>query len=63
MAPSDQHHLHMTPKEVMNDPPKVHLRTTFAPCAQIVTHDTNLWVSTHVTTKSVAHRALWCKRV
>jgi hypothetical protein len=40
----------------------VRLRITFAPYAQIVTNGTNLWVSTHVTTKSVAHRALRCKR-
>jgi hypothetical protein len=39
-----------------------HLRITFAPYAQIVTHGTNRWVSTHVTTKYVAHHALWCKR-
>jgi hypothetical protein len=39
------------------------LRITFAPYAQIVTQGANVWVSTHVTTKSVAHRALWCKRV
>jgi hypothetical protein len=43
--------------------PTVRLRIAFAPYAQILTHGTNQWVSTHITTKSVAHRALWCKRV
>jgi hypothetical protein len=41
----------------------VRLRITFAPYAQIVTHGTNQWVSTHVTTKFVALYTLWCTRV
>jgi hypothetical protein len=35
------------------------LRFTFAPYAQIVTNGTNSWVSTHVTTKSVAYHYFW----